>query len=166
MGKLPEQIHVRHDAVLRLEAIPPVIGIIPFQAEAKRPVMEKVHAGTQIAVDEACTAVKQRTAAAILQIEARTVSNIFCAYLSKAIVTVHPKIYMRTCFPFGMVIQQAAFALDIDAAAAAEDFIDFGSNRRRVVQYKRQAESFGCLLCSAGLSSYLPWNGPRGQSGL
>ena len=48
--ELAEEIEVRRQAVLGFQAEAPVIGIVSFQGQAERPVLEEVEAGTEVAV--------------------------------------------------------------------------------------------------------------------
>ena len=88
--ELAEEIEVRRQAVLGFQAEAPVIGIVSFQGQAERPVLEEVEAGTEVAVDQAGPRVEQ---AALLQVEVRTVADVLCPDEAKRIATVHLKIY-------------------------------------------------------------------------
>lgn len=91
--ELAEEIEVRRQAVLGFQAEAPVIGIVSFQGQAERPVLEEVEAGTEVAVDQAGPRVEQAAPAAILQVEVRTVADVLCPDEAKRIATVHLKIY-------------------------------------------------------------------------
>lgn len=91
--ELAEEIEIRRQAVLGFQTEAPVIGIIAFQGQAERPVPEEVQAGTEVAVDQSGPRVEQTAAAAVLQVEVRTVADVLCPDEAERIATVHLKIY-------------------------------------------------------------------------
>ena len=102
--ELAKKKHVVCQAVFRFQTIPPVIGIIPLQAELDRFILKKIQPHSELAADEAGPDIKSGMSEPILQIQFRTVTYILSPEKPECMVPVHLKIYSGTRFTFTLII--------------------------------------------------------------
>ena len=102
--ELAKKKYVVCQAVFRFQAVPPVIGVIPLQAEPEWFILEKIQPHSEFAADKAGPDIKAGMSESILQIHFRTVAYILSPEEPECMVPVHPKIYSGTRFTFAVII--------------------------------------------------------------